>query len=116
MLARPIPALGAVLLRRSWGIDALRCPKCAGRMELVAVVDDEAAPAARGLPDELQPRRRALYPAEVPPHTLHDLRGEHAHPALPFPRQPRLPRPSGGRPLHPVYPFLFVVFLFVLFV
>jgi len=31
----------ATLLRRSWGIDALACPRCGEQMALVAVIDDE---------------------------------------------------------------------------
>src|SRR5690349_5402162 len=39
---RPRRTDWATLLRRSWAIEALRCPRCAGRMDLIAAIDDEA--------------------------------------------------------------------------
>ena len=32
----------AVLMRRAFDLDVLRCPRCAGRMELIATIDDPA--------------------------------------------------------------------------
>jgi hypothetical protein len=32
----------AALMRRAFDLDVLRCPRCAGRMELIATVDDPA--------------------------------------------------------------------------
>ncbi len=42
------PVKWAELLKRVWGIDALKCPKCDGRMTALAVVED-AAEVARYL-------------------------------------------------------------------
>jgi len=33
----------AALMRRAFDLDALRCPPCAGRMQLIATIDDPAA-------------------------------------------------------------------------
>src|SRR5262249_25812528 len=56
-LSVPIPTMGraeaeraarsrywtwAALMRRAFNLDVLRCPRCAGRMELIATVDDPA--------------------------------------------------------------------------
>ena len=42
-------------MRRAFGLDALRCPRCAGRMQLMATIDDPAVIqrilAHLGLPD-----------------------------------------------------------------
>ena len=27
-------------MKRSWGLDALKCPRCDGRMELIATIED----------------------------------------------------------------------------
>jgi hypothetical protein len=32
----------AALMRRAFDLDVLRCPRCAGRMELIATIDDPA--------------------------------------------------------------------------
>jgi hypothetical protein len=32
----------ALLMRRAFDLDALRCPRCAGRMQLIATIDDPA--------------------------------------------------------------------------
>ena len=32
----------AALMRRAFDLDVLRCPRCGGRMELIATVDDPA--------------------------------------------------------------------------
>ena len=32
----------AALMRRAFDLDILRCPRCAGRMELIATIDDPA--------------------------------------------------------------------------
>lgn len=50
----------AVLMRRSFGLDVLACPRCEGRMELIAAIEDERI-AARilahlGLPARAPPR------------------------------------------------------------
>jgi hypothetical protein len=39
---RPRRLTWAVLMRRTWGIEILVCPRCAGPMRLVAVVEDPA--------------------------------------------------------------------------
>jgi hypothetical protein len=48
------------LMKRTWGVDVLRCPNCDGRMQLVAVIDDPAAAvrilAHLGLPTRPPPR------------------------------------------------------------
>src|SRR5262252_9813850 len=36
----------AALMRRAFDLDVLRCPRCAGRMELIATVDDPAVTAS----------------------------------------------------------------------
>ena len=32
----------ATLLKRTFGIDVLRCPNCSSRMELIATIEDQA--------------------------------------------------------------------------
>ena len=56
----------AVLMRRTWGIDVLDCPRCATRMTILAVIDDERA-ARRilehvGLPSRAPPRGKPWRP------------------------------------------------------
>jgi hypothetical protein len=58
----------ATLLRRSFSVDALECPKCHGRLRVVAVIT-EREPARRilahlGLPTEPPPTARARDPTE----------------------------------------------------
>ena len=57
----------ADLMRRSFGIDVLQCPKCLGRMKLIALIEDPAVIAKilyhLGLSSEI-PRAR---PARPPP-------------------------------------------------
>jgi len=68
----------AALMRRAFDLDVLRCPRCAGRMELVATIDDPAVIARilahLGLPGA----REGPEPASSvsPPRD--------AQPALPF--------------------------------
>jgi hypothetical protein len=56
----------AVLLRRTYGVDALRCPKCAGRMRVMATILEPGTVkkilAHLGLPIEPLPRARARDP------------------------------------------------------
>jgi hypothetical protein len=44
----------AALMRRAFDLDVLRCPRCAGRMQLIATIEDPAVIqrilAHRGLP------------------------------------------------------------------
>ncbi len=40
--ARPRYWTWAALMRRAFDLDVLRCPRCAGRMELIATIDDPA--------------------------------------------------------------------------
>lgn len=55
----------AQLLRRTFDVDALECPKCAGRIRVVNIVDDKAT--AKAILDELgiaaAPRPRARDPS-----------------------------------------------------
>jgi len=55
----------AVLLKRSLGIDALSCPRCTGRMELVAAIEDPLT--ARKILDHLGIAPRARPRAGPPP-------------------------------------------------
>jgi Putative transposase len=56
----------ALLLRRTYGVDALRCPKCAGRMRVMATLVEPGVVkkilAHLGLPTEPLPRARARDP------------------------------------------------------
>ena len=56
----------AVLLRRTYGVDALRCPKCAARMRVMATIVEPGVVkkilAHQGLPTEPLPRARAGDP------------------------------------------------------
>ena len=38
--AKPRYWTWAALMRRAFDLDILRCPRCAGRMELIATIDD----------------------------------------------------------------------------
>ena len=40
--AKPRYWTWATLMRRAFDLDVLRCPRCAGRMELIATIDDPA--------------------------------------------------------------------------
>ena len=40
--ARPRYRTWAALMHRAFDLDVLRCPRCAGRMELIATIDDPA--------------------------------------------------------------------------
>ena len=68
----------AALMRRAFDLDVLRCPRCAGRMELIATIDDPAVIAQilahLGLPGA----REGPEPAS----SVSQPRG--AQPALPF--------------------------------
>jgi hypothetical protein len=37
-------------MRRAFDLDVLRCPRCAGRMELIATIDDLAVAAGPATP------------------------------------------------------------------
>jgi hypothetical protein len=56
----------AVLLRRTYGVDALRCPTCAARMRVMATLVEPSVVtkilAHLGLPTEALPRARARDP------------------------------------------------------
>jgi len=58
----------AKLLKRAWAIDVLVCPRCAGPMRLLALIDDERI--ARkilthlGLPSRAPPRGRPWRPPQ----------------------------------------------------
>ena len=56
----------AVLLRRTFGFDALRCPKCAAKMRLLATITEPATVhkilSHLGLPTEPPPRAPARDP------------------------------------------------------
>lgn len=56
----------SVLLRRTHGFDSLRCPRCAGRMRVMATITEPGAVtkilALLGLPTEPLPRARARDP------------------------------------------------------
>ena len=41
-VARPRYWTWAALMGRAFDLDVLRCPRCAGRMELIATIDDPA--------------------------------------------------------------------------
>src|SRR5262249_14594545 len=56
----------ALLLRRTYGVDALRCPGCGGRMRVMATIVEPGTVkkilAHLGLPTEPLPRARARDP------------------------------------------------------
>jgi len=56
----------ALLLRRTYGVDALRCPTCSGRMRVMATLTEpdtvKKILAHLGLPTEPLPRARARDP------------------------------------------------------
>lgn len=58
----------AELLKRTFGIDVETCPRCGGRMQLLAVITDLASAARlrRHQGDPTEPRSRA--PARAPPY------------------------------------------------
>ena len=58
--ARPRRLEWAVLLRRSWSLDVLTCPRCAGPMTMIAVIEDPRV--ARKILDHLG------IPVRAPPH------------------------------------------------
>jgi hypothetical protein len=64
--ARPRRLAWAALLRRAWRLDALACPKCGGRMALVAVILDPAVAGKivrhLGLGTRAPPAARRLAP------------------------------------------------------
>jgi hypothetical protein len=64
---RPRAWTWAALMRRAFGLDVLRCPRCGGRMTLIATIDDPAIIhrilAHLGLPDARDgPARAAAMP------------------------------------------------------
>ena len=58
----------AALMKRTWGLSVLVCPRCAGPMRLVSVIEDErvAGKILRhlGLPARAPPRGRAWRPGQ----------------------------------------------------
>jgi hypothetical protein len=70
--ARPAPAGGrrwAELMRRSYGLDMLACPRCGGRLWLVALTNDRVVIAHPPTP---RPSRRSPGDAARAPATLVD--------------------------------------------
>ena len=62
--------LWAELMRRSFGLDVLACPRCGGRLRLIALIE-EASVIERilrhlGLPTEIP----AAHPARAPPRSI----------------------------------------------
>ncbi len=59
-----------VLLRRTFGVDSLACPKCAGRMAVLATITDRTAVTkiltCLGLPTSPPPRAAARDPTDGP--------------------------------------------------
>ena len=55
--------LWADLMRRSMGLDVLTCPRCGGRLSLIAVIDDHRILRHVGLPTQIPEAR----PARAPP-------------------------------------------------
>ena len=68
----------AALMRRAFDLDVLRCPRCAGRMELIATIDDPAV-IHRILAHLKRPKAR-----DGPPSAAAASRSRDAQPALPF--------------------------------
>jgi len=62
----------AMLLRRTYDVDVLQCPKCGGRLRVVEVIDDkeQAAQAWRAIEAGLEPEPRARAPSRAPPGQL----------------------------------------------
>ena len=62
--------LWAELMQRTFGFDVLACPRCGGRMRLIALIEQEAVVHRilrhLGLPSELP----AAHPARAPPMPL----------------------------------------------
>jgi len=61
----------ALLMRRAFDLDVLRCPRCAGRMQLIATIDDPAVVqrilANLGLPGAREdPRPRSPLTVATP--------------------------------------------------
>ena len=79
----------AVLLRRSWGIDALACPKCGTYMELVAAIEDgfiaACIPDHLGLPSRAPPRGQPWQPQPELALDPTAAAFEHADPPSQFP-------------------------------
>jgi hypothetical protein len=71
----------AELMRRTFGFDVLACPRCGGRLRLVALIE-QASVVQRilrhlGLPTELPEARPARAPPTRPPDTVDD-QSQHA--------------------------------------
>jgi hypothetical protein len=70
---RPRGYLWAELMRRTFGIDALDCPRCGGRLRLLALIEHarivERILRHLGLPTD----RPELRPARAPPRRGDDL-------------------------------------------
>ena len=127
VVSRPGGMLWAELMRRTFGIDVLACPRCGGRLRLVALIDQ--APVIHrilrhlGLPTDVpepQPARAPPWPLERIATQFHDVPnstppGEHrascgegcrlraqphvpAAPRRPFPLAVRLPTGSQSAP------------------
>lgn len=73
---RPGAYLWADLMRRTFGFDVLECPRCGGRLRLLALIE-QASTVERilrhlGLPtDRSEPRPARTPPPRLPPADLH---------------------------------------------
>ena len=60
----------ATLMKRAYRLDVLVCPRCAGPMRLIALIEDERVatriPTHIGLPARAPPRGRPWRPAQAP--------------------------------------------------
>jgi hypothetical protein len=76
---RPGARLWAELMRRSFGVDVLACPRCGGRMRLIALIEAGAISQRilrhLGLPVEIPATRPARAPslADVPDPSWADV-------------------------------------------
>jgi hypothetical protein len=73
-VAKPRYWTRAALMRRAFDLDVLRCPRCAGRMELIATIEDPAVIArilahleGPGARDGPAPAAAASSPRDDPP-------------------------------------------------
>ena len=103
----PPPAangLWAEFIRRSFGFDVLECPRCGGRLQLIAVIEDPAVIERilrhLGLPTDIpEAPARAAAPDAVP-----SRRPRHRWGRRPDPRRHPLLNASPRRPARPACP------------
>ena len=68
--------LWAELMRRSLGLDVLACPRCGGRLRLIALIDDPAVIARVLTHLKVSPEIPEARPARAPPwHLVGDAPG-----------------------------------------